>query len=623
MDPASFTLDAYQRNRIGTLRPIMQMIDAAEHTTNAINAAVARVGFSFKRLEKLFHEWRDAGDAALLDKRKLPKAKKAASDVLNITDEELRVLRSAAIKTDSILLAIEVLAESEECRPELRELILRHKARRNYPKALRRAARITKEDKSLARGQKGFGLLVHVQYRDNTWKDSAGNTHPLIGGDIFECDDMSVNQPFWYEWPYGGDPLSDMFGVRLGRQVLFCRDVARQKWLGFDMIGRVRDAYRAEDVVRFLGLIGETHGLPRLGYRLEKGVWASRSVRGVKGIANDDTEKTVFGSVRDVVDIHYVKDSHGKGGIEGAFDFLQSLLGLDGIQIGRHRGEYEKTTQLALQCAAGRKHPASCGFLHMSELADRINVRMDQADNRPKQGRLFQGISQEAFASDVTEHPLSSVPAEKRHLFMPVKTVRPIHGGHVRCKVPHYGHLFSFAVPASCAHLGSGYKLLVCFDPSAPTAGAMVFDAEVDGRRDFDAVAEQPYGVFQFSPDAPQLDFSRTGNYQGKKEYLAASRRLFRATGMRQGTGASIDQVADGYGSSARIARGVDLARTENIPAESPRAAEALQARRTFVESGDRATARKLRKVSSAALLDDDENEMPGAPSRISSEALL
>jgi len=236
----------------------------------------------------------------------------------------------------------------------------------------------------------------------------------------------------------------------------------------------------------------------------------------------------------------------------------------------------------------------------MSELAERINARMDQADNRPKQGRLFQGISQEAFHNDVAAQPLAKVPDEKRHLFMPVKVVRPIHGGHVRCKVPHYGHVFSFAVPACCAHLGSGYKLLVCFDPSEPTSGAMVFDAEVDGRRDFDAVAEQPYGIFQFSPDAPQLDFSRSGNYQGKKDYLAASRRLFRATGMRQGTGASIDQVADGRGSSARIARGLDIARPENIPAANTRAAEALQARRNFAEGDAQHHARKRADRSAA-----------------------
>jgi len=584
------TLDAYQRNRIGTLRPMMQTIDEADHIGGAIAAAAERIGFSFARLEKLFHDWREGGDVALVDRRKLPRGRKAASESLFITPEEMAKLRQLVIKCDSMVLGIESLAEWDGCGEGLRELIQRHKARRNYPKALRRAARISDHDRDLARGPKRFGLRAYTQLRVNTYVDAAGKEHAMIGGDLFECDDMSVNQLFWYEWPYGGDPLSDMFGVRLGRQMLACRDVARGKWLGFDLIGRVRDAYRAEDVVRFLGRIGETHGLPRLGFRLEHGVWAARAVRGVKD-TSDERENEVLGSVRDIVDIHYVNNAKGKGGLEGAFDFLQSLLALEGIHIGRVRGEYERATSAMLKCAQGRMHPGDAGFLHISALAAKIESAMDRADARPKMGRLIQGVSQEMWSSDIAASPLSQVPEEKRHLFMPVKQIRRIEGGHVRYKVPHYGHLFSFAVPGRCAHLGNGYRLLVCFDPADPHAGAQVFDAEADGRRDFHAAPAQSHGTFAFSPDAPQIDLSRAGSFSAKKQYLAAARTHFRATGMRQGTGASIDQVADGHGSSARIARGLDVARAENIPANDTRAAEALHARRKHVAGGNRAAA--------------------------------
>ena len=621
LPPSSFSLDAYQRERIGILRPVMQWIAEQPRREAAKAAAAARIGFGFGTIETLFRKWQSAGDDALIDKRKLPKPKKAANESLDITPEEIAKLRQLHIKCDSIQLAIEALSEWDGCSDELRELINRHKARRNYPKALRRAARITDHDRDLARGPKRFGLRAYTQLRVNTYIDAAGQEHKMIGGDLFECDDMSVNQPFWYEWPYGGDPLSDMFGVRLGRQMLACRDVATGKWLGFDLIGRVRDAYRAEDVVRFLGRIGETHGLPRLGFRLEHGVWASRSVRGVKD-TTDDREKEVLGSIRDIVDIHYVKTAKGKGALEGSFDFHQSIMALEGIQIGRVRGEYEKTTALAIKCAAGRMHPASAGFLHISEIANKTESAMSRADNRPKMGRLINGVSQEMWSGATEAEPLSVVPDEKRHLFLPVKQIRRVNGGHVRYKVPHYNQLFSFAVPDTCAHLGAGYRLLVCFDPAEPHAGAMCFDAETDGRIHFDSVRGQSYGTFAFSPDAPQIDLSRSGNFDAKKQYLAAARTHFRATGMRQGTGASIDQVADGHGSSARIARGLDIARPENIPATSTRAAEALQARRTFTEKGDRATARKFRNVTSSSLLDDDENPMPGR-SRITSDALL
>jgi len=616
------TLDAYQRERIGILRPVMQWIADHPSRENAKATAAARTGFGFGTIETLFRNWKRDGDAALINRRKLKKEKKPASESLDITAAERNKLRQLVLRCNSVQFALEAFADLPDTRPELRELITLHRARRNYPKVLRRAAMTTPEEQDLARGPKRFNLHVSTQLRTNTWIDSAGVEHELQGGDLYECDDMSLNQPFWYEWPYGGDPLSDMFGVRLGRQMLASVDTATGKWLGFDLIGRVRDAYRAEDVVRFLGRIGETHGLPRLGFRLERGVWASRAVRGVKGIS-DDEEQKVFASVRDVVAIHYVHSPKAKGIIEGSFDMLQTILSLDGIQIGRERGEYEKATAAMLKCADGRMHPANAGFPHISEIAQRIENAMKTADARPKLGRLLRGIPQERFDESISVTPLNTVPENCAHLFLPVRKPTRIDGTFVRVKVPHYKHTFSFSVPDRLAYLGKGYSLLVCFDPADPHAGARVFDAETDGRLHFDSVVGQSYGTFAFAPDAPQLNFSSAAKGTQRRSYAAAARTHFRATGMRQGTGASIDQVADGHGSSARIARGLDIARPENIPASSARAAEALQARRSFVESGERATGRRFRNVTSAALLDDDENYSPCAPSRLGAEALL
>lgn len=616
------TLDADQRKRIGTLRPLMQMIAAATRREQAKREAAGRSGLSPKRIETIFLAWKREGDTALVEKRKLPRAKKSAAETFPITPEEQAKLRQLALKCDSVPVAIEALADWEGCSEALRFIIGRHRHNRNYPKALRRAARTSDHDRDLTRGPKRFRLHAYTQLRENTYIDAAGIEHPLRGGDLFECDDMSVNQPFWYEWPYGGDPLSDAFGVRLGRQMLACRDVATGKWLGFDIIGRVRDAYRAEDVMRFLGRIGDTVGLPRLGFRLEHGVWAARSVRGVKG-ARDEEEKAAYGSIRDVVDIHYASTSKGKGALEGSFDFLQTLLSLEGLQIGRVRGEYEKTTALALKCAAGRLRPSDAGFPHITEIADRVAGGMGKADTRPKAGRLIRGISADLWEADITASPLATIAPESRHLFLPVKQLRPIQGGHVRYRVPHYNHLFSFAVPDEFATLGNGYRLLVCFDPADPAAGATVFDAETEGRREYHHTEGHALGIFPFAPNAPQLDFTGRADFSTKRQYLAAARTHFRTTGMRQGTGASIDQMADGRGSSARIERGS----APLVPEAGNRAEEALQARRQHAARHDRAAARQLRHVSTDVFLDDEDDTAPadfsGETSRISAEALL
>lgn len=616
------TLDAAQRARIGTLRPLMQMIATATRREQAKREAAVRSGLSPKRVETLYLAWRRQGDDALVEKRKLPRAKKSAAETFPISPEEQAKLRQLVLKCDSIPVAIEALAEWEECSDALRFIIARHRHNRNYPKALRRAARTSDHDRDLTRGPKRFRLQAYTQLRENTYIDAAGNEHPLRGGDLFECDDMSVNQPFWYEWPYGGDKLSNNFGVRLGRQMLACRDVATGKWVGFDLVGRVRDAYRAEDVMRFLGRIGDLVGLPRLGFRLEHGVWAARSVRGVKE-TRDEEEKQNYGSIRDVVDIHYANTSKGKGALEGSFDFLQTLLALDGLQIGRVRGEYEKATALARQCAEGIIHPRDAGFPHITEIADRIEKAMATADARPKAGRLIRGISASLWEADMSTAPLAIIPTASRHLFLPVKQLRPIQGGHVRYKVPHYDHLFSFAVPDELAVLGNGYRLLVCFDPADPATGATVFDAETDGRRHYHHTEGQALGIFPFAPNAPQLDLTGRANFSTKRDYLAAARTVFRTTGMRQGTGASIDQMADGRGSSARIERGS----APLVPEPGNRAEEALQARRDHASRHDRAAARQLRHVSTDVFLDDEDDatsdDFSGATSRITADALL
>jgi hypothetical protein len=134
------TLDRYQRNRVCTLRPIMQMISDSGHITSALHSTSELVGFSKKRLEKLYYAWRDQGDEALLNKSKLKRPKKSAADSLAITAAERNKLRQLTIKCDSILLAIEALADWEGCSEDLRGLINRHRAATIRRRCARRLA---------------------------------------------------------------------------------------------------------------------------------------------------------------------------------------------------------------------------------------------------------------------------------------------------------------------------------------------------------------------------------------------------------------------------------------------------------------------------------------------------
>jgi len=123
--------------------------------------------------------------------------------------------------------------------------------------------------------------------------------------------------------------------------------VASAKWLGFEMIGRARDAYKAEDILRFLRRIFQTYGLPRRGLRLERGIWASKKIKGhqltpelrtdgdyedtINGYElpeMEDTEKKVIvgGLAQLGLEVKYCYSPRGKGMIESSFDHLQSIM---------------------------------------------------------------------------------------------------------------------------------------------------------------------------------------------------------------------------------------------------------------------------------------------------------
>jgi hypothetical protein len=223
---------------------------------------------------------------------------------------------------------------------------------------LRRAAFVSPEVKAMHRGEKNFQSIGFINLRDMTELMPDGTRRPIKAGDWFEFDDMSMNQPFRYPLPPDAktrqgtaDRLAQKYGYGIGRQSLWCIDVASGKYLGFEFIGRARDAYRAEDILRFMRKIFMTWGMPRRGVRLERGVWKSRRIQGVEidmpGIDQEDRSemlgeyvhpemdeaerKVIVGGLQQLhLEVVYCWSSHQKGLIESSFDHLQSLMNVMG-----------------------------------------------------------------------------------------------------------------------------------------------------------------------------------------------------------------------------------------------------------------------------------------------------
>ena len=91
---------------------------------------------------------------------------------------------------------------------------------------------------------------------------------------------MSVNFPFWFESPFRDrQTRRTMASASAGNR--FCAmDIASGKWLGFELIGRPRDAYRAEDILRFLRRLFTEYGMMRRGPPVERGIWQSKRLTG-------------------------------------------------------------------------------------------------------------------------------------------------------------------------------------------------------------------------------------------------------------------------------------------------------------------------------------------------------
>ena len=102
-----------------------------------------------------------------------------------------------------------------------------------------------------------------------------GDTRLLMApNSIWESDDMSLNEPFRYRDLETGE-------IQAGRQTLCTLDVYSAAWLGAQPLGRVRDAYRVEDIADHMRECVLQHGMPLI-WRLERGVWENNFIDGIE-----------------------------------------------------------------------------------------------------------------------------------------------------------------------------------------------------------------------------------------------------------------------------------------------------------------------------------------------------
>ena len=479
---------------------------------------------------------------------------------------------SGGRRTGSVSTALLRVAEESCCPEDLAIALKLGKQPKPLVAHLRR--KFTPEVEARLRGEKHFQLHGLISRRDHTVRLPDGRRCELMSGFLVEFDDMSVNQPFYVEQSDGTFILS--------RQGLYARDLRSRRWLGVELVARPREAYRAEDILRFLRRLMTDYGRFDV-LRLEHGVWAARSIQGFSLADGDWAEEEAqrpemclceqrqlqHGLAAIGVHLDYARDAHDKV-IENGFNYFQTVLATyttDFVNIGRHAGEFETAAKRLRQARAGSRNPKDLGFAPMDALADRVQWAFAFIN------RKGATPPDQVWQEDIEKRPLPSLTPEDLAAFLPETREAVIHGGRVSVTVRKTPHDFR---AQRLIELGHGYRVFVRFDPSEPTLGAAIYNRET-GSANFDSAAQGGFLCFaQWEMPAPQVDLqdargldpvsmealygvSTDGRAAVRNAQEAWVRTAYRSLPRPGRPAVQVAEARDGQGRVARAERGTQI----------------------------------------------------------------
>jgi hypothetical protein len=414
-------------------------------------------------------------------------------------------------RTAKMATALTAMADEPECPALLADKLRQGK----FPICLQRfLKRITPEQEARLRGPKHFQLQGLVSRRDLTLRFPDGSRAEMPAGFKWVFDDMSSNQPFWLQ--LNGEFL-------FSRQGLYGIDHRALRWLGKMLVARPREAYRAEDILRFLRQLFAAYGGKPDVIVFERGVWHARKIRGFKltetgAVMDDEFERPEMSEEARTnlksglealgVTVIFATSAHGKI-IETCFNHLQDILAIKArqfVNIGRHAGEFETGAKRLRQVRAGSQEPARLGFAPMNELSDCIDSAFTHINGKINSRKE---VPDEIFFRGLETRPLSPLVPEDNAVFMTDMRKVTIKGGLVSVDVDGVPHDFR---AEWMAELGTGYRVFVKLDPMNPALGAAIYNREpvenpknrqLGDYSDPETRNSKPFGVGDFIGFAP------------------------------------------------------------------------------------------------------------------------
>lgn len=281
-----------------------------------------------------------------------------------------------------------------------------------------------------------------------TMRTNRNHGRRIIAGERASIDDATRNVACWIPWPWGGCPCSEKYGVRLGRwQTLVVHDDATSYIPFVSSVFRYQQSYRATDAA--LAIYRTETDIHQYDmWNIEGGVWqAKRTLAILEGR------------------FHSAKGRPNQKLIENYFTRLWDVMAGQPGDVGRHRGEMKKTSDLYVAARQGRVDPREHFMSYevaQSALYQAIDYLQDREIRSKQYGRW---IPSQRWAADLEKSPRPPRP-KNDHLILPAHAVRKVH----KCAltVSEEGPLgcpMKWTFTADWLYQHEGRKVAIYFDP--------------------------------------------------------------------------------------------------------------------------------------------------------------
>lgn len=490
--------------------------------------------------------------------------------------EEVQTARRIYAQTKSVTTALRHLASLPETREEVADAILKRRRSKHTitPTIRGQISSLPGAVIDYHRSPTKVKREAFVCPRTLTYIDPMGVERKILPGDLSERDDMSNNFLCWVEWPWGGDPCSDKYGVRLARgQNLIQIDVGSLFFQSFNFLIRLRDSYRADDVWQWVGQTYRDMGMPAIGERWERGIWQANKLQGTPIEAGHSSQEARLGGIAALGRRIIVSQSPTTKIIENRFNFLQTVMATIPGQIGRSRGEMEAINKLWTECRQGRRDPRD-HFLSYAACSEAIEAKLHYCNAEPVEGRLYHGIPAEMWQSGGGPERLQKLSAEQTYLFSRDRSELTVVKGHamVRYTNPD-GRRSAWWFHHADLWRHEGKRIALYFDRQSPESGGTLVHADGAHANRVIGRAEMVDGTPQFALGLDSAGESRGARasmdaYDRKKDFTNAVRAEYRALGMPGTRIARGSHASDGAGRSSTVEVGAARSGSSEVGGE-------------------------------------------------------